>query len=622
MSEVRCPTFALRLGLALVWFVPAFAFGQTSYHPEGSEYRIAGSLIGDQIHVDAAIQPSGGWIVWEDSFTDGDGLGISARRLGSSLAGTFGAFRVNQVGALDQERPRVSMLNDGGGVFVWQGGKLGFQRIYARFLSSSNTWASGDVLVNTFANNSQLDAAVATLTGGNVAVVWASVNQVSATSMQDVYLQRLSPTGQKLGSETLVNQATAFNQRTPAIAPLTDGRFVVVWVTEQQRFENSVDIYARFFSADGVGVGNEFLVNTGTNICANPSVAAAANGGFAVAWGQKDLEVLTNSWDVFARTVSSAGTGGLVRRVNTQTYGDQFAPKISSVGNDYLVVWTSLGQDGSREGVFGQHLSGDGSLAGGEFGVNTTTASQQIQPVVTSDHSTRFLTVWTSFVGGSASFDLFSQRFAATTQPLAAPEAPLVGVLSSNALNISWPPLQGFSVLNYEVYADGAATPTAVVTNSWWTMTGLAPSSPHWFNFDYVLTDGRHSPLSGATTNTTYGPYSYYGIPVEWMSFYFGNNWPSASADSDGDGVSNLNEFLAGTNPTDANSVLIQHLRATPQGLFLDWNTEPGLIYQVQVSGNLGGWTNLGVPRFAAGYQDSIYVGGSASSFYRIQRLR
>lgn len=444
--------------------------------------------------------------------------------------------------------------------------------------------------------------------------------------MQGVYAQLFSPTGQKIGSETPVNQTTAYNQRTPAVAALSDGRFVVVWVSEQQRFTNSVDVYARFFGAGGAAAGNEFLVNTGTNICANPSVAAASDESFTVAWGQKDLEVLANSWDIFARTFSSAGVGSAVRRVNTTLYGDQYAPKISAAGTDYLVVWTSMGQDGSREGVFGQYLGSDGSLSGTEFLVNTTVVSQQMHPAVASDGVSRFLVAWSSFVGGFNSFDLFAQRYSTTIQPLTAMAAPFVNVLSSNSLAVSWPPLSGFSVADYEVYADGAATATAVVTNTWWDMTGLAPASTHSFQVAYVLTDGRRSPMSATTSGRTYaGGATWGGIPQEWMTKYFGSDmfsWPSPYADSDGDGVSNYNEFLAGTDPTSANSVLKIRLQPTPQGLFLNWNTQPSLIYQVQTSPDLKTWSNLGDPRYAAGTIDSVYVGGSKADYYRVLRLR
>ncbi len=607
----------------LVLATPASVFAQASFRNNGGEYAIAGAMPGDQVHPHLSLSTAGGYLVWEDNITDGDGLGISARRVDSSLSGSLSPFRVNQNGSGDQERPQVATLNNAGAVFVWQGGKQGFQNIYARFMTPSNTWATGDVLVNTFTNSHRIDPAVASLANGNVAVVWSSFDQDG--SMQGVYAQLFSPTGQKIGGETSVNQTTAYNQRTPAVAGLSDGRFVVLWISEQQRFENSVDVYARFFSPNGGAAGSEFLINTGTNICANPSVAASSDGRFTVAWGQKDLEVTTKSWDIFARTVSSAGTGGTVGRVNTWTYGDQYAPRISSAGTDYLVVWTSLGQDGSREGVYGQFLSGSGSLAGNEFRVNTTTVSQQLHPTVASDGASRFLVAWTSFGGGINSFDLFAQRYAAVSRPLTALAAPFVNVLSSNALTVSWPPLAGFNVADYEVYADGAATATAAVTNTWWTMSGLAPSSTHSFQVAYLLTDGRGSPLSAAASNTTYGTMTWGGIPFEWMTSYYGSDvskWPVSGTDLANGGPTVLQVFLSGGNPLDPSTWLRTKLVSTPQGLFLNWNTQAGLIYQVQTSTDLRTWANVGGPRFAAGAVDSMYVGGSNANYYRVLRLR
>jgi hypothetical protein len=100
------------------------------------------------------------------------------------------------------------------------------------------------------------------------------------------------------------------------------------------------------------------------------------------------------------------------------------------------------------------------------------------------------------------------------------------------------------------------------------------------------------------------------------------DNWPSPLVDSDGDGVSNRDEFLAGTNPVDASSVLRQHLTPTSQGLFLSWNTVPGLMYQVQSSTNLTTWVDVGSLRFAAGSMDSVYVGGNSPTYYRVSRRR
>jgi hypothetical protein len=156
-------------------------------------------------------------------------------------------------------------------------------------------------------------------------------------------------------------------------------------------------------------------------------------------------------------------------------------------------------------------------------------------------------------------------------------------------------------------------------------MSGLAPSSTHYFQLDYVLNDTRRSPLSAASTNSTYSIFTWGGIPFDWMEYYFGTDtsfWPSASADNDGDGATTLQEYLAGTNPTNAASVLRVRLQPTMQGLFLNWNTHPGLIYQMQTSSNLTSWSSLGGPRFAPGALDSMNVGGSRAAFYRVIRLR
>ena len=188
-----------------------------------------------------------------------------------------------------------------------------------------------------------------------------------------------------------------------------------------------MDIYARLYDGNGVAQGTNQLVNSDFNPCADPAVAAGSDGGFVMAWDARDMtNPLGNGLDIYARSFSSAGVGGTVMRVNSYLYGDQYGPRISSLGTDYLIVWTSLAQDGSQEGVYGQFVRGNGSVVGGEFRVNTTTANSQIQPVVASDGVGQFLAIWTSFTGLPYGFDLYAQRYINTQQPLEPLPAPFV----------------------------------------------------------------------------------------------------------------------------------------------------------------------------------------------------
>jgi hypothetical protein len=657
---IRSRFFAGCAGCLLA--VALTASAQTNYYgTNGTEYAIVGSLPGDQVFPAAAISTNGGFVVWQDNATDGDGWGVSARRLDSTLSGTLGTFRVNVIGAGNQENARVALLKDGGAVFAWQGGRPGYQHIYARFLTPTNTFlTTNDILVDTFTNNFQISPSIAVLNNGNVVVVWASENEAGSNSMQDVYGQLLSPKGLKVGGEFLVNQFISFNQRTPSVAALAGGGFVVTWVSEQQRIlapsladnaayatiaaapKPSVDVYARRFSATAVAAGGEFLVNTAPSPCANPVAAPATDGGFLIAWGADDLNNPSNSWDIYARTFAAAGTpASSVFYVNSHLYGDQFAPQASSIGLDYLVTWTSLAQDGSREGVFGQFVHNNGALVGGEFLVNTTTAGQQMQPAVASDGLNQFLVVWTSFTGAPYNFDLFAQRYLNAVALMQAMPAPYVWapfVMSNNIyqprLVVSWAPLLGLSISNYEVYVDGTNTLMGLVSSNQWTMTsanGLATNSTHSFRVDYVTTAGLRSPLSPPASGKTWGGLSWGGIPYEWMAAYFGGYangkyntslWPAFSAPLAAGGPALSQIFLSGGNPLDSSTWLHTALARTAEGMFLSWNTQPGATYQVQATADFTGWSNLGPPRFAAGTTDSIYVGGSPAGYYRVVLLR
>jgi len=403
--------------------------GQTniSVVPQGGEFSILGGLPGDQVLPSLSLSPVGGCIAWQDNVIDHNGQGIGA----SILSSTFTAgpqFRVNRTALGDQINPQVQVLANDMMVFVWQSSVSGTPYIYARFTRNpakdtanyEDKFTTADRRVNTYTTDQQIDPAVAGLPDGSAIITWSSYGEDG--SLWGVYARRLTYNGGKGQSpkQFQVNQYTAYNQRNPAVTVLANGDYVIAWVSENESGPGNIDIYARVFTPDGVPVTDETMLDSipnpvtlGTNVCASPSLAPTANGGFTAVWAEKDSLAVSNSWDIWGRAFAVADTItplGPDFRVNTFLYGDQYVPKIAAAPSGSLVVWTSLGQDGSREGVFGRLLAGGMVPVGtNDIQVNTTTISQQMHPTV-AWNGAEFLVAWTSFVGQNG-FDLYGQAY-------------------------------------------------------------------------------------------------------------------------------------------------------------------------------------------------------------------
>lgn len=421
MSLLLCVRERLILSAIFLTF-PFFASAQTSTAvPQGNEANLIGGLPGDQVFPDLSLSPNGGYLVWEENGSVKTGSEIKASKLDSNL-NRVSTILVNKVAKGDQRNPKVQLLTNDNAMFVWQGNGLSTSDIYARILKADGKFLTSDIRVNTYTKDQQSEPVLVRLGSGGALVVWQSYGQDG--SMMGIYARTITDAG-KLGSEVQLNQTTDYNQRSPSVVTLKNGNLVVAWVSEFERFGTatdpyspmSLDVYARILDPAGNPISDEILLNAANNFCANPALAALANGGFTAVWSEKDLASRSNSWEIVGRSFADDGVAvGSDFKINTYTYGDQYRPKITAVGNDCVVVWTSLGQDGSREGVYGRILQAGTQPVGSEFRVNNTTVSQQIYPAIASNNSDRFLVSWSTFVAING-FDLFGRKYTLNQQP-------------------------------------------------------------------------------------------------------------------------------------------------------------------------------------------------------------
>jgi hypothetical protein len=114
------------------------------------------------------------------------------------------------------------------------------------------------------------------------------------------------------------------------------------------------------------------------------------------------------------------------------------------------------------------------------------------------------------------------------------------------------------------------------------------------------------------------------GLPDWWEEWYFGSpTGADPAADADGDGMTNAAEFMAGTDPLDANSRLaVTAMSAGPGGFSMTFPTVVGKVYAVEYSESLAAWSVLTSGIAGTGgdiqFNDSS-TSGAAQRFYRVQ---
>ena len=335
-------------------------------------------------------------------------------------------FQVNVYTYYRQDRPKVSISDDGAFVVVWTSEKQdgALDGVFARRYDAGGTAVGGDIQVSLSTAGVQNNPNVALEDDGDFVVVWRSG---ADTASGEIFARRFNSAGAPQGSLFQVNTYTPELQHLPAVAIDGDGDFLVSWTSERQDGSTGDDelrnggVFARRFNSSGVALAAEFQVNTYTpHGQHDPVIAMRADGFFVITWASRNQDedpVEPTSHDgVFAQLYSSTGAPIAVEfQVNTYTVSYQHHQAIGmDAEGDFVIAWHSNqipGYAGMGSDVFLKRFNSSGSAIGGELQVNTFTPSFQEDIGVSMEPDGDFVVVWDSKTGDGDAYGVFGKRF-------------------------------------------------------------------------------------------------------------------------------------------------------------------------------------------------------------------
>ena len=320
-----------------------------------------------------------------------------------------------------------------------------------------------------------------------------------------------------MGSEIPVNNYTTNVQdiRAGAVAVDQGSNFGIVWESFGQDGDGN-GVYGGVFGADG-SAGSQGRVNTFTSgNQSRPVVGADKKGDFVVAWQSEGED--GSGYGIYAQRYANTGfpIGGEFR-VNTTTAGSQTLAAVAmNRAGRFVIVWSSSGQDGDGEGVFGQIYDDNGAAVGGEFQVNTYTTADQTRPAVAMSPSGDFVVVWESAGQDGDGFGVIARRFDPAGNPTTA-EIPVNTFTTGDQrlATVGMDRLNNFVVAWESAGSDGSATGVSArrFDSSGSPLTGE-------FQVNTYTTDFQGSPSLGMDRNGN-----------------FVVAWESVGQDGDGAGI-------------------------------------------------------------------------------------
>lgn len=381
-----------------------------SARPTGPEFQVNKVTKNRQHSQSSAMLDDGfGIVCWtttnDQGFTD-----IKCRFVAPDGFPEGPEFTANEANPGNQDDVAVAPMQNGGFIATWASfneNGPGWSVVTRRFGADGKP-DTGQLIVGGKDSDDQIAPSVTQLSNGGYVVTWVSLNQ--DTGDQNVFAKVFDKNDNAVTADFLVNKITKGDQNQPVVVALPLGGFVISWTSFATDGSDS-EVMAQRFNNNGTRLDKNFQVNTRTaNFQVLPAITFLSNGGFVIAW----QSVQQNGFaDIFGQRFNPNGSrAGREFRINTHTANWQERPVICSIENALVAFWESAEQDGSGRGIFGRIYSMLGKAITKEFRANTTRQGDQAFPSLAgSPDGRRFMAFWSAFSPNGLDSEIIGRPF-------------------------------------------------------------------------------------------------------------------------------------------------------------------------------------------------------------------
>ena len=289
----------------------------------GGAFQVNATTDNTQWHSNLTTLSNGNFVVTWDSYLSTDKAQIfdaTGSKVGSELEMTSSSqFNI--------ENGDVVPLKGGGFVVVSElsvnGGVGG---VTAQIYSSNGTPIGTELLVETGLTGGANPTA-SPLKDNSFVVVWDDDYSINAS--------RFDEFGAQVGNKFEVATGSTDWYKYPVITGLTDGGFVVAWSTFPGANNSDYDVFAQIYDKHSLPVGGKFQVNTYSNYSQKtPDIATLNDGGFVITWESVRQDGYGNG--IYAQRYDSEGNA-----LGEVTLSEIFPNEVTGTTSDDILNGTT-----------------------------------------------------------------------------------------------------------------------------------------------------------------------------------------------------------------------------------------------------------------------------------------